>query len=50
MLIRLIWHARNALLWDGKLESPAIVSHAVNLHLQTYVNAQISPRLSDGPV
>lgn len=39
MLIHSIWLARNCLLWDGKLDSPALVSHLTKLHLEDFLKA-----------
>ncbi|KAB2628729.1 protein phosphatase 2C 51 [Pyrus ussuriensis x Pyrus communis] len=34
---------RNALLWDGKLENPTLLSYAANLQLEAFTNAQPRP-------
>ncbi|KAB2615960.1 ribonuclease H protein [Pyrus ussuriensis x Pyrus communis] len=40
MLINSIWHARNALLWDGKLANPTFVSYFASLQLDAFTKAQ----------
>lgn len=40
MLIHSIWRARNALLWDGELENPTLVSYSANLQLNAFMKAQ----------
>lgn len=39
MLIHSIWLARNCLLWEGKLDSLALVSHLTKLHLEDFLKA-----------
>lgn len=44
MLVHSIWWA-NSLLWDGKVENPALVSHLAGLHLSDFIKAQPTLKL-----
>ena len=48
ILIHSIWRARNSLLWDAKVENPALVSHLTKLHLDEFTKAK--PRFQSRPI